>query len=177
MDATTWKDKTGGNGSASGDATVTASGANTTTNGVAIGLAMVDGTSSDIGIDATPPSGYTNITFYNNANSIVGHSFVYKIYSASETSAASWTHDNTGQTGWEAAIVTYKAAAGGAIDLVVADASSVSQADAPVLVQVHNISVADGSSTSQADAITLVYLTAIRPVSDAYVGAWTRVGV
>lgn len=114
LDATTWKDQTGTNsGAGTGDATVTASGANSTADGVSLAVTLVDNNDTDINIGDTPPTGYTQISVYENAQSIVGHSFVYKIYSASETSSASWTHDNTSQNGWEAALVTYKAAAGG----------------------------------------------------------------
>lgn len=114
LDATTWKDQTGGSSADIGDALATATGANSTAAGVAIGCAKIDSGSTNLDIDSTPPTGYTNITFYNNANAIDGHSFVYKIYSASETSASQWVYDDSGQVGWRSAIVTYKAAAAAA---------------------------------------------------------------
>jgi hypothetical protein len=43
----------------------------------------------------------------------MGFASVYKVYSSSETSSATFTHDNTSQSGWAAAIVTYKDAGGG----------------------------------------------------------------
>lgn len=108
--ATNWLDQTGNNNNAAGDANVTASGANATTAGIAIGVASISNNDSDINIGDTPPTGYTNIQVNEDASSYVGLSSVYKIYSAPETSGASWTHDNTSQTGWAAVIATYKAA-------------------------------------------------------------------
>lgn len=115
LDGTTHKDKTGTNVSSSStaDASVTASVANSTADGVAIAASAISNADSDINIGDTPPSGYTNIQVNEDANSYMGFSSVYKIYSGSETSSAAWSHDNTSQSGWAAAIVTYKAAAGG----------------------------------------------------------------
>ena len=113
LDAATHLDQVGENNNAAGDANVTASGANTTSDGVAIGVAFVNNVDTDINIGDTPPSGYTNIQVNEDSQNIIGFSMVYKIYSAPETSSAAWTHDNVSQTGWRAVIATYKAAAGG----------------------------------------------------------------
>lgn len=113
LDTSSWADQSGTNDSATGDANATASGANSTNDGLAIGVCAVNNNDSDINIDDTPPSGYTNLAFYNDGASIVGFSMVYKIYSAGETSSVQWTHDNTSQTGWTAGVQTYKAAGGG----------------------------------------------------------------
>lgn len=115
LDATTHLDRTGANEESSGasDASVTASASNTTADGVAVAVAALSFGDIDLNIGDTPPTGYTNIAVEEDANSYMGMSFVYKIYSSSETSAAAWVHDNESQFGWAAAIATYKAAAGG----------------------------------------------------------------
>lgn len=113
IDATTHLDRTGSGSSATGDATVTASAANTTTAGVAIGVAAISNDDTDINVGDTPPTGYINIQVNENSNGYIGFSMVYKIYSGSETSSAQWTHDNTSQTGWAAVIGTYKEQASG----------------------------------------------------------------
>lgn len=113
LDTSTWLDQSGSAESATGDASITASGANTTASGLALAVTVVNNSDTDINIGDTPPSGYTNISVYEDSQNVIGHSFVYKIYSGSETSAATWTHDNTSQTGWVAVIATYKAAGGG----------------------------------------------------------------
>jgi hypothetical protein len=113
LDATTWLDRTGTNNSATGDANVTASAANTTASGIAIGCATISNDDTDLNIGDTPPTGYTNVWINEDANATIGFSGVRKIYSGSETSSAAWTHDNTSQTGWTAVIATYKDAAGG----------------------------------------------------------------
>lgn len=112
LDATTHLDRTGEGTNTTGDALATASAANTTADGVAIGVAAIYNGDTDINIGDTPPSGYTNIAVYENADAVIGYSFVYKIYSSSETSSAQWAHDNTSQVEWAAVIGTYKAAAG-----------------------------------------------------------------
>lgn len=111
LDATTHLDRTGAGTNTTGDALATASAVNTTNDGIAVAVAAVNNADTDINIDDTPPSGYTNVQFYNDSSAIVGFSMVYKIYSASETSSAQFTHDNTSQTGWAAVIATYKEAA------------------------------------------------------------------
>lgn len=105
--------------STSSDASVTASAANTTTTGIAVAVAAVPNDDTDVNLGDTPPSGYTNIRVQEDSNAVVGFSMVRKIYSGSETSSAAWTHDNTSQTGWAAAIATYKDSGGGGGDLSV----------------------------------------------------------
>ena len=111
LDATTWLDRIGTNNSAAGDATVTSSGANSTAEGIAVACATISNDDIDINIGDTPPTGFTNLWVNENGNATIGFSGVRKIYSGIETSAASWSHDNTSQTGWTAVIATYKAAA------------------------------------------------------------------
>lgn len=113
LDASSWFDQSGTNNSATGDANAAASGANTTADGIAIGVCAVNNGSSDINIDDTPPSGYTLISFCNDSSGIIGGAFAYKIYSASETSSIQFNHDNVSQTGWTCGIMTFKAAGGG----------------------------------------------------------------
>lgn len=107
-------DQTGTNNATTGDANVTASGANTTTSGLALAVAAVNHGDNDINIGDTPPSGWTNIAFYENSNLVIGFSFDYRIYSSSETSSAQWTHDNVSPAGWAAALITLK-------DVIVSD--------------------------------------------------------
>lgn len=111
LDATTHLDKTGTNNSATGSANVTASAANSTSSGIAIAVAAVNAADTNIAINGTPPTGYTILAFNNNADSTVGYALAYKIYSSSETSSASFTHD--APTGWVAVIATYKDTGGG----------------------------------------------------------------
>ena len=114
LDATTHLDQTGeGTGTTTGDVLATASGANSTADGIAIAVAAQVASDTDINISDTPPSGYTNIIFYENSSAIIGFSMVYKIYSASETSSAQFVHDNTSQEEWAGVIATYKMAAAG----------------------------------------------------------------
>jgi hypothetical protein len=113
LDTTTHKDQTGNNNNTAGDANATAGGVNTTTGGVAVACASVSNSDTDINISDTPPTGYTNIQFEEDALNVMGFASVYKVYSSSETSSATFTHDNTSQSGWAAAIVTYKDAGGG----------------------------------------------------------------
>ena len=112
LNATTHLDRTGVNSSTSsaGDATVTASLANTTNNGVALAVASVSNGDTDINIGDTPPAGYTNVIVNEDSETYVGFSLAYKIYSGSETSSAPFTHDNVSQSGWAAVIATYKEA-------------------------------------------------------------------
>lgn len=110
---TPWADKNGTSESTTGDANVTASAANTNANALVVGVATVLNVDTDINISDTPPTGTTQITFVENASATIGHSFVYKIVTASETSALQWTHDNTSQSGWNAVIQTYRDDAGG----------------------------------------------------------------
>lgn len=113
LDTSSWFDQSGINDSTTGDANATAAGANATADGLAVGVCSVNNGDSDINIDDTPPSGYTNLAYYNDGSSIIGYSMVYRIYSSSETSAVQWVHDNTSQTGWAAGVMTFKAAGGG----------------------------------------------------------------
>jgi hypothetical protein len=120
LDATTHLDRTATNVESSGasDASVTASAANTAASGLAVAVAALSFGDADLNIGDTPPAGYTNIAVEEDANAYMGLSFVYKVYSATETSAAAWTHDNESQFGWSAALSTYKAVAGGgALDI------------------------------------------------------------
>lgn len=111
--ATPWKDVSATNESTTGDANVTAGSANASTGNLVVGVATVLNLDTDINISDTPPTGYSQITFVENASATIGHSFVYKICSAGETSAITWVHDNTSQSGWNAVLVTYRDDTGG----------------------------------------------------------------
>lgn len=111
--AVPWKDVTATAESTTGDASVTAGTANAATGNLVVGVATVLNLDTDINIGDTPPSGYSQISVVENASATIGHSFVYKICTAGETSSISWAHDNTSQSGWNAGLVTYRNDTGG----------------------------------------------------------------
>lgn len=110
---TPWAHKNGTNESTTGDANVTASAANTVAGCLVAGVATVLNIDTDINIGDTVPTGSTQVSVYENASGIIGHSFVFKIVSATETSTFQWTHDNTSQSGWNGVIQTYRDDTGG----------------------------------------------------------------
>lgn len=117
LNQTTHLDQIGsGTGGTSGDALATASGANTTTSGIAFAVCSVSGNDTDANIGDTPPAGFTNLAVNEDEAQTVGFSADYRIYSSSETSSSQWTHDNVTQDEWAAVIATYKDAAGGGQD-------------------------------------------------------------
>lgn len=99
-------------GTGSTSITVTAAGANAQADDLV--LAVCANSSSDATINIShPPTGYTGLAVQQNATATCGHESCYKIVSALETSACTWTYDSTTGEGVSAAIATYKAAAGG----------------------------------------------------------------
>jgi hypothetical protein len=71
------------------------------------------------------PSGYTILNEYEDGSLDVAHQHIYKTMTAGETSAVSWTHANTSQSGWTAAIATFKGSAGGSNVTVAATGSAI----------------------------------------------------
>lgn len=98
------------------DASVSAGGANAQADELVVAVASVNVPSDGAINITTAATGYTNL--FNEQSDLVtiAGSADYKIVSASETSAASWSHDaadGAPQAGWSAVIATFNAAAGG----------------------------------------------------------------
>lgn len=91
--------------------TVTASAANSQADELAVVCFASNGGGSNIGI-AVPTSGYVTDNLENDADNNTGYIAAHKIVSASETSSASMTGTNGGDS-WNGVIATFKAAAGG----------------------------------------------------------------
>ncbi len=92
--------------------TVTASGANTQADALVLAVMGSGGNGSNMNI-GHPPSGYTGLAVEQDSVTVCAFEACYKIVSASETSACTWTHDFTATEGCGAALVTYKPEAGG----------------------------------------------------------------
>jgi len=110
-------DQSGGTsvGTSQTSLTATAGGANSQANMLVIGCMAISSNDSAANI-SNPPSGYTALYVEQNANAVVGHQSSYKIVSAGETSAVTWTFDSTTGEGAAGAIATYKdATAGGSV--------------------------------------------------------------
>lgn len=111
LDATAHLDQTGSATSTTGTGAATADAVNTTASGLAVFcLAVANENDSDIQL---VPDTYTLLARNNNASGTVGFLCATKTYTSTETSTESATHETTLQTGWAAAIATYKDAGGG----------------------------------------------------------------
>ncbi len=115
LHATTHLHKTGTNSgyaAAGTDASVTASTANTVADCLVVAVCSVSNNDSALTL-TTPTTGYTAVDVNQDAALTIGYQSSYKTVSGTETSSATWTHDNTSAEGWAAAIATYAIAAGG----------------------------------------------------------------
>lgn len=93
--------------SATGTADTTASGATTQNDELSVCVMSQSGSSASLGI--TTPTGYTQRGIQNNANATVGFQSSDKILTTTGTQQCQWTHSTTGQAGWAAQLVTFKA--------------------------------------------------------------------
>ncbi len=97
-----------------GDSSTPTSGTTATTtqaDELVLAVLATGNSSSALGIDL--PSGFTNITINQDEASTVGHSFDYKIVSATGTQLADWGSVVVSNDPWSGCIATFKAAGGG----------------------------------------------------------------
>lgn len=107
-------DQTGTNtGTTASDASVTAAGANAQADMLVLAVTAWFGSGNTNVAYTGPTTGYQPVAFWEDFTNLTAGHCALKIVSASETSSATWTHSNTGQVMWSAAIATFKAAAAG----------------------------------------------------------------
>lgn len=104
-------DKTNGNNAASDSPTSGSTGTLSQADELVIGVVGTYNGHSDVGID--PPSGYTNLSLFQNEGSTVGHSADYMIVSATTAQNISWGTVFDNLVPWGACVATFKAAGGG----------------------------------------------------------------
>lgn len=99
------------NNPGSTDATVTGGASSAQANNIVFCVPYVEGGDTNLSFSSAPTTGYTAIWTENNAAAYGGVQPSYKIISASETSSATWSHDDS--NGWSTALAVYQEAAAG----------------------------------------------------------------
>lgn len=105
------------NTSTTGDASVTATRQTSANDQIVFAMATLF--STDAAANLTTPSGYTQLALDDDANTATdpAHQSSYKTLTSRETPSASWSHDNTSQTSWTAALASFAGACNPAVEM------------------------------------------------------------